>query len=66
MTTTLTKIAYAAAAGSVAAIVTDLHAFINARRSDPKASYDWGLAAARWGLGALTGAATGAGIAGVG
>lgn len=66
MTTTLTKIAYASAAGAVAAIVTDLHSFINARKADPKATYDWGLAAARWALGALTGAATGAGIAGVG
>lgn len=48
-----------ALAGFAGALVSDLHAFSSAPDGQP---FNWGKAAARWVSGAITGAATGAGI----
>jgi hypothetical protein len=66
MTPELKKMLAGIVIGAVSAIITDLDAFLNARKSDPKATFGWDIAIARALRGANAGALGGAGLAAVG
>ena len=55
-----------AASGLVPAIIVDIHSYKNALEKDPSEKFNWKLAIVRWIYGALSGAATGAGLSVVG
>lgn len=58
----MTQIGLMAVAGLLAAIVTDLDAYIKARGDNETIKFAWGLALARWCKGAIMGAIAGAGF----
>jgi len=49
-------IALSVGVGLVSAVQTDMSSYKRAKRSDPTAKFDWGVAVPRWIKGALTGA----------
>lgn len=57
-----TPVVRGALAGTIAAALTDLDAFLSWRDVHQFATYDWGTALLRWAQGAVSGALTGAGI----
>ncbi len=64
-TMSINTIIMGAVSGLVPAILVDYHGYLKALEKDKSEKFNWKLAFARWGYGALSGAVVSAGYKGV-